>query len=441
MLSHDSDTTERYTYFSDTLMSNDQVYLYRIKGISPFGIFGPYSNIVEGHGKPDPIQAFPVIKDAFENTEQQFEISWNFNEDFEDRIQAFIVYRSDWNRENYFPISEALPPGARTFVDKNPVDINFYKVIVIDENNYTIPSITVLGQLKDNIPPLPPENLKGTIDSNGIVTFSWDENQEMDLAGYYVFYNTSQGGEYAILTRNGEIERPYYSDTISMKSIIDYIYYKVKAIDFRGNQSEFSLPLKIKVPDIHPPVRALFKKRKALIGAIDLSWTNSSSKDAVNNELQRYYDEKWETIYENREIEKDVSYRDTAVINLVEYQYRIKTTDDDGLISYSDIIKIQSIDDGSRGATLQVKAKYDDKNRVVALSWNTPIGYSIKYYNLYRAEEEGNFRKLSKLSEDQNNLDDRRIISGKRYKYKLIGRTEDEGNIFSNESGWIEIKS
>ena len=87
----------------------------------------------------------------------------------------------------------------------------------------------------DTVPPLPPVNM--SVDrEDDLVTVTWDENAETDLAGYKLYKSSSRTGPYETVT-SGLLYCPWYYDQIISKVTT---YYKATALDATGNESAFS---------------------------------------------------------------------------------------------------------------------------------------------------------------------------------------------------------
>jgi endonuclease I/fibronectin type 3 domain-containing protein len=85
----------------------------------------------------------------------------------------------------------------------------------------------------DTTPPAAPTGLAATA-GNAVVDLNWNDNSELDLAGYNVYRSTSSGGPYSKI--NGPlVTASDYSDT-SVTNGITY-YYVVAAVDTSNNES------------------------------------------------------------------------------------------------------------------------------------------------------------------------------------------------------------
>lgn len=441
-----------YSYYSQDSLQNFKSYRYRIRGLSPFGDLGPPSNIVRGMPIPGPLAAQPIITDVWENDENAFEIKWFFDPAFIDQIKYFKVLRSTDFREQFTPLSSEIKSTTAdfSFVDDQPAPVNFYRILAMDINDHEIASSDALGQLRDEMPPLAPGGLTGVCDSSGLVTLSWDKNKELDLAGYYVFQSNTKNGEYSILTNNGEVKDSIYRDTLLDENFIEENYYKIRALDFRGNQSDFSEPISVKIPDKIPPVKPVFKGRKTLENKIEIEWTNSSSQDIMTNKLQKKSPDsiQWTTLLVDTTRNTTRVYLDSLVQYTTIYNYRILATDDDGLTSISDTLILQPLDSGKRNSIENFNITFNRDEMNNEIRWNyTGNLNNMKKLILYRSSKKNKlttYKTLTSLDKYKNNkqsffyLDDE-IKSGENYQYKILIRFKDGGYAASKLSAKIEI--
>ena len=74
---------------------------------------------------------------------------------------------------------------------------------------------------------------------------SWEQNAEPDLAGYRV-RRRQQGSEPVVLTKE-LLESPGYSDPTVTRG--QEYSYEVTAVDSKGNESEPSEAIQVRMPD------------------------------------------------------------------------------------------------------------------------------------------------------------------------------------------------
>ena len=330
--------------YADTV-ENYIPYQYRIIGITPFATLSPPSVIKMGMGldktpadKPENID---VTCDA---TTAQITITWNAvsGNDF----AGFKIFKASKIDGYYGDVTNAdlAPEPTKYKADvKDQWQREYYRIASIDtagNMNYSLP---FLAAFRDTVPPDQPVGLKGTIDSLGIVTLTWDKGKEQDLRGYYV-YSANQDNHFF----TNKSQRPFtdtvWHDTITLKTFTEKIYYKISAVDFHSHFSDFSETVELSKPDTlrpFPPHIIAYRVEK---DHILLETTSSKSKDVVKHILyKRNPGKEW------KEVEKfDISNNKFEYFEIdlgAYYEYKLIAVDDADLISLKpDVIRIKAVD-------------------------------------------------------------------------------------------------
>ncbi len=429
--------------YEEELSENGKSYFYRVAGIDFFGQLSSFSKPIEVVSKAPPIAVSASFDRIIFNDSKEFELSWYLREKWEREIKGFYIVRSLDGKKTFQKISDLLAPSQRSFIDVSPNNIAFYKVVTVDVNLNEIESSAAIAQKKDNEPPEAPIWDKGYIDSTGLVYLFWEENQEEDLGGYHVFYANSIDAEYSKLTNSAELEINEYVDSIYIMTLTKDIYYKLMAIDFRGNQSEYSEPLKLTRPDLIPPNPPVFKMCKQEIDRTQINFTSSSSDDAIGSFLQRSTNlSDWETIDSTDKKGETSLFYDTTAICAQAYNYRLYSSDDSGLISYSDTISLSCIDSGKR-PLIQDFTLEQQENKII-LKWDYDFYTTVKSVLIYREENGDKLRKIEQLWKDEITAENRRsyvdedVERGTSYSYKVILRFDDNGFTMSNQSEFFQ---
>jgi len=91
----------------------------------------------------------------------------------------------------------------------------------------TDPAYTIID---DKVAPVAPQSLAGSIDTNGVVTLTWDLGQEADLLGYYVQVSNGRERVFTPVT-DQPLHADYWHDTIPLDVLTEEIYYRIVAVD------------------------------------------------------------------------------------------------------------------------------------------------------------------------------------------------------------------
>lgn len=331
-ISKDSVFYHPMNIYSDSV-ANYKKYKYRIRGITPFGSLGPYSNEIEAMG----VDKTPPVPPKFIETtylgEQKMLIKWEKEE--EPDIKGYHLFKTNNLKKDFYKVNKKMiPAGTQKYIDENVNTLldNYYLIMSIDKEGNFSKSDAEFAMIKDIIPPKTPTGLKGVIDTTGVLTLSWKRNKELDMRGYKVFFANDNKHEYTLLTGKA-VRDTVYKHKITLNTLTEEAWFKVMAVDKRYNYSPLSEAVKIMRPDTIPPTSPIFKKYKVAKKHIYLSWANSSSKDVVRHELWRKKGVKgeWEKLKTFTKKEKE--YTDKTIESKQNYIYKIVAVDDANLIS------------------------------------------------------------------------------------------------------------
>lgn len=114
----------------------------------------------------------------------------------------------------------------------------FFRVTAYSENldEYWRSNI-IYGHSVDNLPPIAPRNIAGALAGSNVI-LHWNPNTETDLASYAVYRSTSPSFDPDTMTAYATTRDTLYTDMNVPPSM--NLYYKLKAVDIHGNQSQSS---------------------------------------------------------------------------------------------------------------------------------------------------------------------------------------------------------
>jgi fibronectin type 3 domain-containing protein len=330
----DEGVNPEYAYRSDSLPDNRTVWYYRIRGVNAFGETGQPSEPVEGRGHI-PITTAPTIieKEVLDN--QHIRLTWSYPDEMNEYISGFRLYRSDKPGGTKEKIYESKKTEERSFTDLSPNLTNYYILSVYDRETEKFTLSHTYAELIDSIPPAPPTDLAGTIDSTGVIRLAWKSNLEKDIDGYRVYRSNRPDFEFLLITPS-IITDNSFTDSVQLQTLNKEIYYRLRAIDLRQNQSEFGDILGLKRPDVIPPVAPVIQSVEAQKNSLLITWLNSSSTDVVRHHV---YCQKEGSNYFRRMASLDKPtgrqsvYLDGNVQAGKTYSYQVRAEDDSGLLS------------------------------------------------------------------------------------------------------------
>lgn len=432
---------DKLVAYTDSLAENGKLYVYRVRGKSPFEEISPPSDTVQGKGIPTPIALAPQIYDVVEFIEGKQLLRWDFKEELNEEIKGFNLYQATEVKGDYIRVNDTLISAAdRLYIDEKPIKTAYYVVKILDNYNREIGGFPVLAQLIDLIAPALPLEIEGTIDEERLVTLTWQPNTEDDLKGYRVFYSNFKNGSYAQVT-DSWIRDTTFSYISKIKTTKEEIYFKIAAVDFRDNMSGFSEICTVRLPDEEPPIPPNIQRYFNSEDGVKLTWVPSWSRDVIRHELQRKATdtEIWETVITLEEWEDRAALVDSTASYKTYYDYRIVAIDDADLKAYSKTIKAKPVDNGKRDpiSNFEVNIQEDKAN----ISWKYPLDAETRKYVLYRARGKKTLRAYKGFKKEELaptidtpnglnifSLEDEGLKNGYSYTYQLIAYHKDGGN-------------
>lgn len=404
--------------YVDSLSQNNKLYSYRIKGISPFGLQGPLSNIVSGEGIA-PLKFNPFITEVTFSDTKDVILNWEFPEKGIPTLRTFQLLRANKVKGNYTVVIPEINKNQRSIKLTNVKPINYYKIVAIGNDSGKRTSFPKMVQPDDNTPPALPTLLKGTIDTLGIVRLNWKLNTEQDFLGYRVFRANLENDEFIQITFK-PIANSTIIDTINIKTLNKKIYYKVQSFDKRYNPSGFSEVLALDRPDIVPPTQPVFTSFKSEKGKVNLNWVASTSNDAKSTML--YRKEKgvtatWELLVAVP-IGKN-SFVDETVLSGKVYLYTILTLDESGLESEPITpLKISVSDDKAKMPINKFTGAVDREIKNIRLNW-TYKATKVAEYVLYKGAEGQQPTMYKVFDGKKKNFIDKSLVVNTKYIYLL----------------------
>jgi uncharacterized protein len=417
----DDKTKTDITYYDTTGKYNIN-YFYRIQGLSFFGPVGPYSNIFETKiikpiGIICSLDSTKLVSDTLHR------IFWhNVGTIPSDEYAGAHVFKCDVENGIYKKISSQLIKNDNSFIDEKPFNRSYYKVIAYNIFGDSSVSFSAMAMLPDIKPPNVPTNLRGIIDSNGVVILNWTRNKESDLKGYRVFKNNSVKEEPVEITKNLLMDTTF-SDKVDLNTLTENAVYYITAVDEVYNNSAYTAPLILKRPDKVKPVPVVFTKISGSDKGINLSWVNSSSSDVETYELLRIEKNDAVTLIKEWQVADTLeNYLDTNLIVGNYYKYTIRVIDKAGnfsvQVSHSYFYNVQL-----RKEIAGFQFKIDKENKSVFLEWK-PVD-DVFSYILYKAKSGGDFISFKTFKNSTVKFEDKEVNIGNVYRYAIKAQLND----------------
>ena len=419
--------------YIDSLPQNYKSYYYRIRGINAFAEISEYSNTVSVKGKDlTPPIAVNILNPKF-ISDRKMKVLWK-KDIIETDCKGYYITRANNITGPYETLNQQiLSPTASEYTDNNAYTHggSYYIVVAVDTANNISSSSPGMGIVPDNTAPALPVGLKGRIDKNGLVYLSWDANKEEDIKGYKVYFANAADHVFTQLTTE-PVTLASFVDSITLKTLTKDIWYKVVAVDYNNNHSDFSQAAKLKKPDIVPPTPPIATNIIVSAKSVEMDWIQSSSEDAVVYTVYRQQETNTKTtigIYPHNPSVKSFHFTDSTAKPNVSYTYTAETIDEDSLhspLSLPVITKIHAITELPALTTL--KAGYDTVAKTIKLNWQyLQAGeYFFVIYRSVNGEVLSKYRSVNK--ENQSCSDPFNYPKGGTIQYAIQTIFKDERN-------------
>jgi hypothetical protein len=403
-------------FYVDSIANNQQ-YSYRIQGISAFGELGPYSEVVSGKGKSI-LKFVPHLTVKDFKDDKTVTLTWEFDAAGDAEITGFELNRSDTDDDKYTTVVKNIAPKSRTVTYNKLASTNYFTITAIGKQGNNRTSFPMLVQPVDSIPPVKPVNLKGVIDSLGVVKISWDPNKEKDLMGYRIYKANNPNEEFSQLTVSPS-ELNKYQDSVIVKSLNSKVYYKIIAVDTHYNMSPFSEVLIVKKPDVIPPTSPVFTNYEIKDGIVSLEWINSQSEDVATHYLYRREDNDNRLIFVFDKKDNIEHYEDNNSVEGSTYHYSIFAKDESNLTSEpSPEIAIFVPKSSVMPAVKGFYAQPNTTTNSIDLSWEYSVT-GVESFEIYKATAEEPIQLMQMVTAQTKKLSDPSITINTTYKYAI----------------------
>jgi hypothetical protein len=265
--------------------------------------------------------------------------------------------------------------------------------------------------LIDSAPPGAPRWIDGRMDSNGVVTLRLHANPERDLMGYRLLRANAPDHEFSVVRESfGDSTAAtdtVYHDTVEIRTLTRWTYYRAVALDRNFNESDFSPILAVPRPDVIPPVAPVITDVFVTDSSVRLIYAASSSEDLAYHTIYRRVGEsaEWDSIA--RAGRHDTLFLDRGVTMNTIYQYALRATDSSGLRSeLSPPVIARPDDPGIRPGVTRLTAVADSIRKQVILRWEYGGLAEEHWFVVYRGGEDGRLRQYARITSRERTFTD-----------------------------------
>ncbi|MCP4712898.1 MAG: hypothetical protein GY869_30085, partial [Planctomycetes bacterium] len=330
--------------YSDTGLTNGQIYYYRITAVDNAGNASGYSNEVS----ETPVDTTPPSNPqnlAAMPGDQQITLNWDRN--IEPDLHKYNIYRDTSSTPTTLvdSVVAASPPDT-FFVDTGLTNgqIYYYRITAVDSaGNASGYSNEVSETPVDETPPADPQNLNATAGDEQI-DLDWDANSEPDLTKYRIYRDTVSPATTLVDSVVGAPPVALYPDTGLINGQI--YYYRITAVDNAGNASGYSNEVSETPVDTTPPADPQNPVAIPSNQQIYLYWDANSEPDLAKYRIYRDLSATATTLVDSvTGAPLDWAYIDNNVTNGTTYYYRITAVDSTGNVSsYSGEVSTAPVD-------------------------------------------------------------------------------------------------
>ena len=388
----------------------DKEHFYRLIGIDAFGDESQPSIILSARSKD--LTPPPAPQLSAETLGKHLSTSLSWIQPGGDEVATYHLERTfgdaSYTFENWASGNELIKE------DKTIIEGMYgYQLIAEDTLGNQSYSNQVFVMVQDTEPPNPPSGLTGSRDTSGNIILTWEEAEELDVIGYYIY---AGDGKKRNLTRISDIPHRsrLYIDSLSRDLLNEKRYYQIVAVDNDYMVSEFSEILEVDRPDFTPPSPGLINHYEVKKKGIQLHFLPSSSRDVKSHRLQRKRkgETTWVTLWNS--IEPRMSYFDIDIEPSTDYKYIYQAIDHQNNISK--VVKEVTITSQSMDVpTPRLVGEILEDH--ISLSWNEEN--NVQKVILYRAIGSGRPTMLKRLSHEEVQYIDTTGVQGKQYTYYL----------------------
>jgi hypothetical protein len=238
------------------------------------------------------------------------------------------------------------------------------------------------------------------------------------------------------------IEDTTFTDTVSLNTLTEYIYYQVASVSKRYGHSAACTPIAIRRPDKVPPEASVFTGVHNTTTGVHLSWNASTSHDVKEQILLRRKED--DKVWHDRAHlgTKAVSYTDNDVEQGKIYYYRLDVIDSAGLhCKPAGDVQGRAYDDGVRNKATNLQASYDQKSNSTKLSWSyTPTKKEKYWFVIYRSYTSGKLMQYKSVPEAQLTFNDVLLLGKGTYQYAIRVLSESGGDSGLSDAASVVIQ-
>ena len=441
-------------YVDDMLLPG--TYDYRISAYDAFGQLtapcSPYTVTLDDNIPPSAPQLLRIDIERTDSTVMAV-LHWQ-KESVEPDLRGFLplYYNDKMMLTDWLPLSPQLLKPTTTSCRVNVTGLMSGTVCIAayDESGNVAASLPMPISIADLTPPQPPTNLRATVAPTGQVYLRWTPSVDRDVMEYQVYYANDLSHTFGRVSNVG-LRDTTFTDTISTEANQRFVYYRLQATDWSGNESLPTEPIAVPIPDFTPPPACRIDSMATTDHSIRTWWIASSAARAYRHRIYRKLegDEHWTLL---AVIEAD-SLKDHKFVvedqppyhQKQRYLYAVETLSQMG--SSSGLSPIQAT--YFKGPQvfdipLRLAATYDTRDKLTRLAWDkavlpAEVDGADYYYCIYRkGPDDERYQFVTSVEKDALEYTDHLLREGQTAQYYLKIHFRDGRN--SKPSKTVTVK-
>lgn len=338
-----------------------------------------------------------------------------------------------------------VSPGDTTVtVDITGLSSGMVTIAAVDTAMNMTYAMPMPIRIVDMVPPEPPTNVRSIVSPDGIVTLIWTPSVSQDAYFYEVFLANDTTHTFTLAPNMQIWQDTVWHDTLSMQVNQAYKYYKVRAIDYTGNNSVFSPIHRCVRPNFNAPSECWADSIWSEGRKVYSRWVVSPEKDVDEFKVYRRLTKDRQWTYLGSRKREDFTgpylvWEDEPEPEQVQRYYYAMTASNLTGVSTGMSQPVCIWFRGQRVFDIPINLEGTYK----AESGQTVLGWTVKgdlpviapyHFVIYRQlEGEDFFRPYTSVNYDRTDYSDFRLKPGQTTKYKIQILYEDgRESTFSN---------